>query len=60
MTALTVVFAALFGAVVGSFGNVVVYRRDNTTHIAAIDAERMLSIVGSSSVTSSVSLVYCT
>jgi uncharacterized protein (DUF302 family) len=26
--------------------NVVVYRRDGTTHIAAIDAERMLSIVG--------------
>jgi uncharacterized protein (DUF302 family) len=26
--------------------NVVVYQRDNTTHIAAIDAERMLSIVG--------------
>jgi uncharacterized protein (DUF302 family) len=26
--------------------NVVVYRRDDTTHIAAIDAERMLSIVG--------------
>jgi uncharacterized protein (DUF302 family) len=26
--------------------NVVVYRRDATTHIAAIDAERMLSIVG--------------
>jgi uncharacterized protein (DUF302 family) len=26
--------------------NVVVYRRDETTHIAAIDAERMLSIVG--------------
>jgi uncharacterized protein (DUF302 family) len=28
--------------------NVVVYRRDDTTHIAAIDAERMLSIVGNS------------
>ena len=27
--------------------NVVVYRRDDTTHISAIDAERMLSIVGS-------------
>ena len=26
--------------------NVVVYERNNTTHIAAIDAERMLSIVG--------------
>jgi uncharacterized protein (DUF302 family) len=26
--------------------NVVIYRRDETTHIAAIDAERMLSIVG--------------
>lgn len=26
--------------------NVVIYRRDDTTHIAAIDAERMLSIVG--------------
>jgi uncharacterized protein (DUF302 family)/rhodanese-related sulfurtransferase len=26
--------------------NVVVYRRDNTTHIAAIDADRMLSLVG--------------
>jgi uncharacterized protein (DUF302 family) len=26
--------------------NVVVYRQDATTHIAAIDAERMLSIVG--------------
>ena len=26
--------------------NVVVYRRDETTHISAIDAERMLSIVG--------------
>ncbi len=26
--------------------NVVVYRRDGQTHIAAIDAERMLSIVG--------------
>jgi uncharacterized protein (DUF302 family) len=26
--------------------NVVVYRRDGITHIAAIDAERMLSIVG--------------
>jgi uncharacterized protein (DUF302 family) len=26
--------------------NVVVYRREATTHIAAIDAERMLSIVG--------------
>jgi uncharacterized protein (DUF302 family) len=26
--------------------NVVVYRRHDTTHIAAIDAERMLSIVG--------------
>jgi uncharacterized protein (DUF302 family) len=28
--------------------NVVVYRRDETTYIAAIDAERMLSIVGNS------------
>jgi uncharacterized protein (DUF302 family) len=28
--------------------NVVVYRRDDTTHIAAIDPERMLSIVGNS------------
>lgn len=27
--------------------NVVVYRRDDTTHISAVDAERMLSIVGS-------------
>ena len=27
-------------------GNVVVYTRDGQTHIAAIDAERMLSIVG--------------
>lgn len=26
--------------------NVVVYRRNDTTHISAIDAERMLSIVG--------------
>jgi uncharacterized protein (DUF302 family) len=26
--------------------NVVIYRRDETTHIAAIDPERMLSIVG--------------
>ena len=26
--------------------NVVVYRRNHTTHISAIDAERMLSIVG--------------
>jgi uncharacterized protein (DUF302 family) len=26
--------------------NVVIYERDDTTHIAAIDAERMLSIVG--------------
>ena len=26
--------------------NVVVYRRDDTTHIAAIDADRMLSLVG--------------
>ena len=26
--------------------NVVVYERENSTHIAAIDAERMLSIVG--------------
>ena len=26
--------------------NVVIYQRDDTTHIAAIDAERMLSIVG--------------
>lgn len=26
--------------------NIVVYRRDDTTHVAAIDAERMLSIVG--------------
>jgi uncharacterized protein (DUF302 family) len=28
--------------------NVVVYRADGTTHISAIDAERMLSIVGNS------------
>ena len=28
--------------------NVVIYRRDDSTHIAAIDAERMLSIVGNS------------
>jgi uncharacterized protein (DUF302 family) len=26
--------------------NVIVYQRDGDTHIAAIDAERMLSIVG--------------
>ena len=26
--------------------NVVVYERDGTTHVAAVDAERMLSIVG--------------
>jgi uncharacterized protein (DUF302 family) len=26
--------------------NVVVYRRDATTHVSAVDAERMLSIVG--------------
>jgi uncharacterized protein (DUF302 family) len=26
--------------------NVVVYRRDGATHVSAIDAERMLSIVG--------------
>ena len=26
--------------------NVVVYRRDGETHVSAIDAERMLSIVG--------------
>lgn len=31
--------------------NVVVYRREGTTHIAAIDAERMLSIVGNDSLT---------
>ena len=28
--------------------NVVVYRRDGETHISAVDAERMLSIVGNS------------
>ena len=28
--------------------NVVVYRRDEQTHVSAIDAERMLSIVGNS------------
>lgn len=28
--------------------NVVVYRRDGETHVSAIDAERMLSIVGNS------------
>jgi uncharacterized protein (DUF302 family) len=27
--------------------NVVVYRRDDETHISAVDAERMLSVVGS-------------
>ena len=26
--------------------NVIVYRRDGETHISAVDAERMLSIVG--------------
>lgn len=31
--------------------NVVVYRRDGQTHISAIDAERMLSIVGNSELT---------
>jgi uncharacterized protein (DUF302 family) len=31
--------------------NVVVYRGERTTHIAAIDAERMLSIVGNSELT---------
>ena len=30
--------------------NVVVYRRDGATHIAAIDAERMLSVVGNDDV----------
>ena len=32
--------------------NVVVYQRDNQTHISAIDAERMLSIVGNDSLAS--------
>ena len=31
--------------------NVVVYQRDGQTHISAIDAERMLSIVGNSDLT---------
>lgn len=31
--------------------NVVVYERDGTTHISAIDAERMLSIVGNDALT---------
>jgi len=31
--------------------NVVVYRRDGETHISAIDAERMLSIVGNEALT---------
>jgi uncharacterized protein (DUF302 family) len=31
--------------------NVVVYERDGKTHVAAIDAERMLSIVGSDELT---------
>ena len=31
--------------------NVVVYRRDGETHISAIDAERMLSIVGTEALT---------
>jgi hypothetical protein len=29
-----------------SHGNVIVYRRDGNTHVSAIDAERMLSLVG--------------
>jgi uncharacterized protein (DUF302 family) len=32
--------------------NVVVYQRDGRTHISAIDAERMLSIVGNDNLTS--------
>ena len=31
--------------------NVVVYKRDGTTHVSAVDAERMLSIVGNGSLT---------
>ena len=31
--------------------NVVVYERDGTTHVSAIDAERMLSIVGNDALT---------
>ena len=31
--------------------NVVVYERDGTTHVAAVDAERMLSIVGNDALT---------
>jgi uncharacterized protein (DUF302 family) len=30
--------------------NVVVYRRDETTHVSAVDAERMLSLVGNDAV----------
>lgn len=37
--------------------NVVVYRRDDTTHIAAIDAERMLSIVGNQQLAPTAALV---
>ena len=31
--------------------NVVVYERDGTTHVSAVDAERMLSIVGNDALT---------
>jgi uncharacterized protein (DUF302 family) len=31
--------------------NVVIYERDGTTHVSAIDAERMLSIVGNDALT---------
>lgn len=31
--------------------NVVVYKRDGTTHVSAVDAERMLSIVGNDALT---------
>ena len=37
--------------------NVVVYERDGQTHIAAIDAERMLSIVGNDELTETASEV---
>jgi uncharacterized protein (DUF302 family) len=37
--------------------NVVVYERDGQTHIAAIDAERMLSIVGNDQLTETASEV---
>ena len=37
--------------------NVVVYRRDGENHVAAIDAERMLSIVGNDQLTSIATLI---